>query len=71
MRYHRRRGWEIPASETTPESIFLNRRAFVAGSAAALAAAGLAAPRPRRFRRSDRRALSGQAQPALIRSTAR
>jgi len=36
MRYHRSRGWEIPASETTPESIFLNRRAFVAGSAAAL-----------------------------------
>ena len=46
MRYHRRRGWEIPASETTPESIFLNRRAFVAGSAAALTAVAL----PRRAR---------------------
>ena len=41
MRYHRVRGWEIPASETTPETIFLNRRAFVAGSAAALSALGL------------------------------
>ena len=65
MRYHRRRGWEIPASETTPESIFLNRRAFVAGSAAALTAVAL--PRRARadFGRSDRRALSGQAQPRL------
>ena len=36
----------IPASETTPESIFLNRRAFVAGSAAALTAVAL----PRRAR---------------------
>lgn len=40
MRYHRRHGWEIPASETTPEAIFLDRRAFVAGTAA-LAFAGL------------------------------
>jgi sulfoxide reductase catalytic subunit YedY len=42
MRYHRRRGWEIPASETTPESIFLDRRAFVAGAGALAAYAGLA-----------------------------
>ena len=38
---HRRRGWEIPASETTPESIFLNRRAFFVGAGAALTVAGL------------------------------
>jgi sulfoxide reductase catalytic subunit YedY len=42
MRYHRRRGWEISASETTPESIFLDRRAFVAGAGALAAYAGLA-----------------------------
>ena len=42
MRYHRRRGWEIRASETTPESIFLDRRAFVAGAGALAAYAGLA-----------------------------
>ena len=41
MRYHRSRGWEIPASETTPESIFLNRRAFFVGAGAALTVAGL------------------------------
>ena len=49
---HRRRGWEIPASETTPEAIFLNRRAFVAGSVAALGVAGL-----------PRRALADEAVP--------
>ncbi len=42
MRYHRRHGWEIRASETTPESIFHDRRAFVAGVAAMAAYAGLA-----------------------------
>ena len=41
MRYHRRRGWEIPASEMTPESIFLDRRAFVAGVGAIAAYARL------------------------------
>ena len=40
MRYHRRHGWEIRASETTPESIFLDRRAFVAGAGALAAYAG-------------------------------
>jgi hypothetical protein len=44
MRYHRRRGWEIRASETTPESIFLDRRAFVAGAGAIAAYAGLTRP---------------------------
>ena len=39
MRYHRSRGWEIPASETTPESIFLGRRNFMAGAGAVGAAA--------------------------------
>ncbi len=34
MRYHRRHGWEIRASESTPESILLDRRAFVAGAGA-------------------------------------
>jgi len=42
MRYHRRRGWEISASETTPESVFLDRRAFVAGAGALAAFASLA-----------------------------
>ena len=42
MRYHRRHGWEIGASETTPEAIFLDRRAFVAGAGALAAYAGLA-----------------------------
>ena len=30
-----RRGWEIPEREATPEHVFLSRRAFLAGSAAA------------------------------------
>jgi sulfoxide reductase catalytic subunit YedY len=44
MHYHRRKGWEIATSETTPESVFLNRRALLAGGAA-LAAFGAGAPR--------------------------
>jgi sulfoxide reductase catalytic subunit YedY len=44
MRYHRRRGWEIPALQATPESIFLDRRTFL-GAAGAIAAA---AAMPRR-----------------------
>ena len=44
MRYHRRHGWEIRAGETTPESIFLDRRAFVAGAGALAAYAGLTRP---------------------------
>jgi sulfoxide reductase catalytic subunit YedY len=31
----RRRGWEIPEREATPEHVFLNRRGFLAGTAAA------------------------------------
>ncbi|HYA74455.1 MAG TPA: protein-methionine-sulfoxide reductase catalytic subunit MsrP [Roseiarcus sp.] len=44
MRYHRRHGWEIRAGETTPESIFLDRRAFVAGAGAFAAYGGLTRP---------------------------
>ncbi len=44
MHFHRRHGWEIPERDATPEQLFLNRRAFVAGagSIAAMASAGLA-----------------------------
>ena len=40
MLIRNRRTWEIPEREATPEHIFLNRRAFMAGSAA-VAATGL------------------------------
>ncbi len=42
MRYFRSRGWEIPASQTTPEEIFLGRRNFVTGGAALAASAAFA-----------------------------
>jgi sulfoxide reductase catalytic subunit YedY len=46
MHYHRRKGWEIATSETTPEPLFFNRRAVLAGGAAfaafAAARAGVA-----------------------------
>jgi sulfoxide reductase catalytic subunit YedY len=42
MRYYRRREWEIPASETTPESVFLNRRGFMAGAGAIVSSAAFA-----------------------------
>ena len=35
MHVIRRRGWEIPEREATPEHVFLNRRAFLAGTGAA------------------------------------
>jgi sulfoxide reductase catalytic subunit YedY len=44
MRIIRRRGWEIPESQVTPESIVTGRRALMGGTTALLAAAGLAAP---------------------------
>jgi methionine sulfoxide reductase catalytic subunit len=44
MHVIRRRGWEIPEREATPEHLFLNRRAVVAGVLGA--AAGAALPRP-------------------------
>jgi sulfoxide reductase catalytic subunit YedY len=39
MNVIRRRGWEIPERFATPEHLFFNRRAFLAGGAAALALA--------------------------------
>jgi sulfoxide reductase catalytic subunit YedY len=43
MHVIRRRGWEIPERLATPEHLFLNRRAFVAGAGAALLSPELAA----------------------------
>jgi sulfoxide reductase catalytic subunit YedY len=37
MNIIRRRGWEIPERELTPEHLFFNRRGFLAGGASALA----------------------------------
>jgi methionine sulfoxide reductase catalytic subunit len=37
MHIRRRRGWEIPESETTPEHLFFNRRAFIAATLGAAA----------------------------------
>lgn len=34
-----KRGWELPESQATPEHVFFNRRAFIAGAGASLAAA--------------------------------
>jgi sulfoxide reductase catalytic subunit YedY len=39
MFYHRKRGWEMPASATTPEAIFFGRREFLAGAGALAASA--------------------------------
>ncbi len=41
MLIKRRAGWEIPESQATPESIFLNRRQWLAGGAGAIAGAAL------------------------------
>jgi sulfoxide reductase catalytic subunit YedY len=41
MHVIRRRGWEIPESRVTPEHIFLNRRALLAGAATSAAAIAL------------------------------
>ena len=43
MLYVRRKGWELPESQVTPEHMFFNRRAFMG---AAAGAAVLAASRP-------------------------
>ena len=37
-----RKGWEIPESQATPESVFLNRRALLTGAGAIGAGAMLA-----------------------------
>ena len=44
MFVHRRKGWEIPESQTTPEHAMLGRRAIMAGTAGLLATAGLSRP---------------------------
>jgi sulfoxide reductase catalytic subunit YedY len=41
MHILRRKGWEIPESRVTPESVFLNRRSFMAASVATGLAAGV------------------------------
>ena len=65
MHVIRRRGWEIPEREATPEHIFLNRRALLARRrrrrAVAVASARHGAARLRRAG-PDREPLSGQAQ---------
>ena len=43
MHVIRRKGWEIPASATTPEALFLDRRAFVRWLAVGALAGALAA----------------------------
>jgi sulfoxide reductase catalytic subunit YedY len=43
MFYHRKRGWELPASAVTPEAIFLGRRSFLAGAGALAGASALGA----------------------------
>jgi sulfoxide reductase catalytic subunit YedY len=39
MLIRRRKGWELPECTATPESIYINRRAYITGSLAALATA--------------------------------
>jgi len=51
MHYFRRKGWEIPEREATPEHIALNRRALMRGSAAI--GAGLLLPGARAFAAAD------------------
>jgi sulfoxide reductase catalytic subunit YedY len=43
MRIHRRRGWELPESAATPESVFVNRRDFAKALAAGPVLLGLGA----------------------------
>ena len=40
----RKKGWEIPAGETTPESVFLNRRQIIAAGLAASGAGLIGGP---------------------------
>lgn len=41
MLIRHRPGWEMPESQVTPEAVFLNRRAFIAGGAGLIAASSL------------------------------
>ena len=47
MLIKRKRGWEIPASEATPEAVYLNRRALMAGGLVAAGSIALPASAPR------------------------
>lgn len=42
MNVIRKRGWELPESEATPEHLFLSRRSVLAGAAAVVASPGVA-----------------------------
>ncbi|MGL4240462.1 MAG: protein-methionine-sulfoxide reductase catalytic subunit MsrP [Beijerinckiaceae bacterium] len=42
MLIRRLKGWELPESAATPEQVFLNRRAYLAGSGAAMAMGAMA-----------------------------
>jgi sulfoxide reductase catalytic subunit YedY len=42
MNVIRKRGWELPESEATPEQVFLSRRSVLAGAAALAASPGIA-----------------------------
>jgi sulfoxide reductase catalytic subunit YedY len=42
MNVIRRRGWEIPDSQLTPDHLFFTRRSFMAGAAATVALSGAA-----------------------------
>jgi sulfoxide reductase catalytic subunit YedY len=63
MLIKKRTGIEIPSSEITPRSVYLSRRAFMSGAAAAVGAAALAACAPK----TD---LSGAGSAARLRATA-
>ena len=41
MLIKRTRGWELPEREATPESVFLNRRTLLTGTAGLIGAVGL------------------------------
>ena len=64
MIYLRKRGWELPASATTPEAIFLNRREAALGLAA-LAGAALAP----RWARAEEAIKSADLYPAKLNET--
>lgn len=48
-----KRGWEIPESQATPENVFLNRRAFLAGTAGVVGAGTIAGGLRRAFAEDD------------------
>ena len=55
MHFHRKPGWMIPESQATPESVFMQRRKFLAGSAAMAAGGILGAAAGTRLRGRSRR----------------